>query len=185
MKRRNKIIFFLDDQSEKDKLCVQSIENNLPVTNNSNDILSPNVNNQDSTKTLELPSKENSNEENLIENCLTKDNENYHLLNNQITKSPQSIEKENELDVETSDNKQEEQLSTINEISNKNRLKRNKRRRNIFAYSSKRKRKTNQIKSSKTQILKQSSFYDQQFWLKKYSIEPFSIVLQRLKLPQQ
>jgi hypothetical protein len=135
------------------------------LTNNSDDILSLNVNNQQT----QLSSKQISIEENLIEldKSLTKD---QHLLTNsptELNKSSQLIE---------SENKEEEQLLLIKEKA----LKRNRRRRNNYFYSSKRRRKQ-QLKTNSNRI--KSSFDHQQFWINKYSIEPFSIPIDRLELP--
>ncbi|CAF1329895.1 unnamed protein product [Rotaria sordida] len=186
------------NQSEKDKLSVEFQENNLSLTNNSNDSLSSNINNQDSTKTLGLSFKENLSETSSaeVDNSMENNNENRHLLNNSyiesndnINKSYQSIEQdnnENQFEMNVLEDKQEKQtLSTINKKVSKG----NQHRSTIsYNYSKRRKqqlkRSNHHNKCSKHQLLKQySNDVDQQLWMKKYSIESFSIIIDRYKLP--
>ncbi len=155
------------------------------------------MNNEHPTKTVELPLKESLTENCSIEteNSKTKDNENCSLLNNCSMESNDEINKcceskeqqnnENQFEIDLSENKQEEPLSPVieqNSLSNKKTLRKNRRRRNHFYFSNKRRRK----QKSKTNLNENKSSFDdndEQFWMKKYSIESFSILIERYQLP--
>jgi hypothetical protein len=179
----------IGDQTEKDQLRVQSSEDNVPLSINSNNILSSNVNNDNPAKIVELSSKETLTENNSmeIENGKIKDNENDIStlnncsveLNDQMNECFQSIE-EDKNEIHLLENKQNQSINEENGLLNKKNLKRNRRRRINSFYSNKRRRKQ---KSKMNLNQKKSLLDDQLFWMKKYSIESFTILVNRYHLP--
>ncbi|CAF2882139.1 unnamed protein product [Rotaria sp. Silwood2] len=183
------------DQSEEDKLFIELQENNLSLTNNSNDILSSNINNQDSIKTIELASKEILSEINSIEiddNSIENNyilNNSYIQLNDKINEYYQLIKhnnnNDNKFEMNLSETVQEKQtLSIIKDKNslNKRTLKRNQYRSTISSYYYSKKRRKEESNKMYNHN-KYSNNYDQQLWMKKYSIESFSIIIDRYKLP--
>jgi len=147
-------LFLIGEQSEKDKFPVKMVSTNVIITNNSNESLISNLTNPETTNNIELTL-----EETFMEHSLLKDNQYSDLINhsiNQIEKNLSEKEEEEEEDVS---------------LNNKN-LKIRRRRHRICFYSSKRKRRKE---------LKRLSI--DKFWMNKYSIEPFSIVINRYEFP--
>jgi hypothetical protein len=151
-------LFVIGDQSGKDKFPVKMVSTNVIIRNNSNESLISNLTNPETTNNVELTL-----EETFMEHSLLKDNQYSDLINHSINQIEKNLsEKEEEEEEE-----EEEDVS----LNNKS-LKIRRRRHRICFYSSKRKRRKE---------LKRISI--DKFWMKKYSIEPFSIVINRYEFP--
>ncbi|CAF4163161.1 unnamed protein product, partial [Adineta steineri] len=152
------------NQLEKDKLLDESSSIDIPKLSKSNEIFVSNVNVEQEKESIELSLKEN-----VIDKYLPNNNENLHLLN--LTENGKTINDcLNTIQQDISLENQQD-LSIINEeknLSNKKKLKRRRRQIRLTSYSAKQKRK---------KYLKKLSI--EQFWMKKYSIEPFSIRINR------
>ncbi|CAF1275401.1 unnamed protein product [Adineta steineri] len=155
---------YQSNQLEKDKLLDESSSIDIPQLSKSNEIFVSNVNVEQEKESIELSLKEN-----VIDKYLPNNNENLHLLN--LTENGKTINDcLNTIQQDISLENQQDS-SIINEeknLSNKKKLKRRRRQIRLTSYSAKQKRK---------KYLKKLSI--EQFWMKKYSIEPFSIRINR------
>ncbi|UJR24691.1 hypothetical protein I4U23_006064 [Adineta vaga] len=170
-----------DQIVEKEKVVDEIPLIDIPVTKTTEEILTSNVNiEQESIKSVEPspPSAAAAQEETIVDNSLSNDNESSHLPNDipkEINDISEIIDQQNEFEMSVTETKEaevsEENISLENKSVKKNQRRR-RRRTSLLSYSSKKRRREN---------LK--TIDNEQFWMKKFSIEPFSICLHRYQVP--
>lgn len=146
---------------------MQSSKSPPPVTNSSNEIFSVNVNNENCTDVVLLSSNGSGHE---------KENETNPLLNTSSNESNVPMTKSSLTKAETDWHAEEiPVIHKENSLRNKKKFKRSRRRKMCFSRNPRR-------RCSKKKVVLSN---DEEFWMKKYSIESFSIVIDRCEVPEK